>query len=97
MAKAKQKKKFDWEKWSKKGIKQVIHCETEAELLALKEILHRKGFKWRHGEAYLDKNVCPFNEYKDKTCLTNGGQYTDINWFNRHGYEIYKFSMYDFD
>lgn len=97
MAKAKQpKKKFDWDTFLNRKVLQVIHCETAHELLALKTELAKRGLKWRSGDSYTNKNICQFCEYENKTALTNGGQYCDVDYFNRSGTVIYRFSMYDF-
>lgn len=92
----KTKPKFDWERFANKGIDQVIHCETEKEVNMLREMLHERGFRWCNGDLYTSIDNGKFRTYKERTCYSNRGMYGSIAYYDECGYEIYKFSSYDF-
>lgn len=65
----------------------VMHCETESEALAFCEYLDSIGECWGTGTKYSDKNY--WKGHKDKTCYNfNEGAYSDIGYYERHGYLI---------
>lgn len=93
----KPKKKFDWERWKNRTIPQVVHCETEHEANTFKMMLHEHGLCWDSYDRYDDLTIGRFRRYGEKTCYSNLGMFGNIEFYNKDGYEIHKFSAYDFD
>ena len=96
MAKKTEKKKFNWEYFLDTSTNKVVHCATKEEANTFKQMLHERGLKWRSGNPYTKSNIGMFEEFPDGICYTNGGKYCGLEHYNERGYEIFKFSAYDF-
>ena len=92
------KKKFDWEYFLDKSTEKVVHCETKKDADAFRMMLHEHGCRWNSGNPYTSNVIGQFEEYPDKKgiCYTNGGKFCDLSYYNENGYEILRFSAYDF-
>ena len=89
----KPKKKFDWEKFERNS-RMCVHCQTEKEAKEFCRLMHEHGMRWRGGNSYLTDNK--YDVYKDMTCYYGSSQFCDLDWANREGDIICKFSAYDF-
>ena len=84
---AKTKPKFDWDKWLENE-DVAVHCETKRESDRFAELAYQHG------------NRIPSHCYeveKERTVYFSDDSYCDIDYANRKGYEIFKFSSYDFE
>lgn len=87
----KAKLKFDWETFLTSPERMVIHCTTVAETKKCLELLVKHGFYWKHSAIYY------FKDCYGNPCFSNQQGYSSINYYNRHGTQIFKFSSYDFE
>lgn len=86
----KQKPKFNWEEFLQKG-KKVIHCSTRQEVEQCLELLESHGIVFHHRADWY-WNECG----RQGVCLSNSWTFDKIDYYNRTGVPIYKFSSYDF-
>lgn len=74
---------------SKYPTRTVMNCETESEALEFCVYLESIGECWGTGAKYSDENY--WQRYREDTCYNfNEGAYSDIGYYERHGYLILK-------
>lgn len=84
--------KFNWEEFMDKTNKIAVHCKTEEEAIDFCRQMDTHGMEWCSGESYLKNNN--WNYYREKTCYSNKGEYTEKDWYEEHVYKILEWSNY---
>lgn len=100
----KQKPKFDWNKFLNINKKIVVHCETEKEAETFCRLMHEHGLKWGGDNPYVKRdgtvrtlwNMNIGNNKKPLNCYSNLGLHDTLEYYNKQGTPILKFSSYDF-
>ena len=83
---------FNWEEFMNKDNKIVVHCKTEEEAIDFCKKMDEHGMKWCSGGSYLKNNE--WNYYREETCYSNKGEYTEKCWYEECGYKILEWSDY---
>ena len=84
--------KFNWKEFMNKNNKIAVHCKTEEEAIDFCKKMDEHGMKWCSGKSYLKNNN--WNYYREKTCYSNKGEYTEKNWYEERVYKILEWSNY---
>lgn len=102
------KKKFDWDYFLDKSKKKAVHCETRQEAEQFCRMLHEHGLKWGAKKPYVRNDRVDIGFYgmpsnfdnsieKERmNCYSNMGLHDSVEWYNKNGVEIFRFSAYDF-
>lgn len=67
----------------------AIHCDTAEKAIMLLKAFNDNGYKWWLGNKYSDMTC--WLVYKEETCYTNTGSYTNREYFESKGYKIIEF------
>jgi hypothetical protein len=68
--------------------REVIHCATQEEAIAICKLLDEAGFRWGSGEGYIYDNR--WHTYKEDTCYRpQANSYADIEFYKGEGYKVY--------
>lgn len=86
--------KFDWSAWLNRENRIAIHCETIAEAMALMKALAEAGCKWSSGTEYNPARTL-WNEYHERTCYSNRGEYCSTEYYENNGYTVWEMSEMD--
>ncbi|MCK9577264.1 MAG: hypothetical protein M0R51_15270 [Clostridia bacterium] len=87
------KRKMTIEEFFASKEKLVVHPGSEANAKALCNAFDKKGQTWCNGERYIKDNK--YDDYGDKTCYNNNGEYGDISYYKSHSYKIIEFDDVD--
>ena len=68
----------------------VIHCSTGEQSMTLLKAFDNYGKKWNSGRKY--NHITNWENYKDKTCYTNSGQYYFLDYYKEKEVKIIPFS-----
>ena len=93
-----EKKKFNWNKFGNR--RTTVHCKTEKEAKQFSDILRQRGYYWQISGRIDNVNYPYCNAYPGRLCFYADGKcllYGNLDYANRKGHEIYRFSSYDFD
>ena len=63
--------------------------ETSEEAIILLEILAESGHTWSGGASYT--NYSNWHIFKQDTCYSSSGGYSDINYYEKQNYTIFRF------
>lgn len=73
------------------GARDMIHCSTKEESLALRILLDSKGYKWESGTSYLEASY--WDTYFDQTCYDPvTGTYASVKFCLEASYRVIPFS-----
>lgn len=72
----------------------VIHCPTFQQALELLSKFDTMGKLWRGRTRYIEDNN--WGMYREKTCYTNDGGFSPIDFFECEGYTILSYNDIEF-
>ena len=86
-------KSFDWNLFKDKRNNRIaVRCKTKEEAKDFCLRMHEQGLKWCSGRSYLRRNC--WDEYKEKTCYSNRGEFSPIDYYKHDGYTVFEYSDY---
>lgn len=72
----------------------VIHCPTEEEAIAILKLAHEAGYTWCNEDSYIDSDNLWY-KYKADMCYNiRDGSYSDLPWYKSSNYTIHKASEF---
>lgn len=89
------KERFDWSAFKGNG-NIAVHCQTEEEAKQFLSLMDEHGMTWINGDRYKTTST-RWSKNNERTCYHGSGQYGNIDYANRSGCTLFKFSLLDFD
>ena len=79
---------FDFDYYKDKPV--AIHCKSKTQAKKWCKLMHKNGLKWgsESPNYYLRSD---YGWYKENTCYSLYGSFSEIDWYKRHGYTIIEF------
>ena len=83
---------FNWDLFKYKKVKIAVHCKNKKESYSFRVQMYLHGLTWVHHRSYLELDI--YDNYKENTCYTNHGTYTNINDAVTSEYKLLEWSDY---